>query len=138
MSLILRSPEFDDFFDGRFPSIFSQKDLKSFIPALDVFETEKDLVVKTPLAGVDSKDVDVSVKNGVLTIKGATKKEHEVDEKNYYRKEVRSGSFHRELTLPVEVDENKVSAEFDNGMLKVICPKAKQAETKKIEVKVVK
>ena len=67
--------ELDDFFDSRLPSLFTQNSFKSFTPALDVFEKGKDLVIKTPLAGVNPDDVEVSVKNGVLTIKGDSKKE---------------------------------------------------------------
>ena len=90
------------------------------------------------MAGVDPKDVEVSVEKGVLTVKGQSKKEHEVEEKNYYRKEMRSGSFYREVPLPAPVLEDKVSAEFENGMLKITAPKAQPAPVKKISVKVVK
>jgi HSP20 family protein len=84
------------------------------------------------------EDVSVSVEKGVLTLKGESKKEHEVEDKNYYRKEVRSGSFYRELPLPAPVLEDKVTAEFKDGILKITCPKATPTKTKKIDVKVVK
>jgi len=74
------------------------KDLiNSFIPAMDIYETEKDVMVETPLAGVKIDDVDLSIEKGVLTIQGQNKKEHEIDDKNYYRREVRSGSFFRQI-----------------------------------------
>jgi HSP20 family protein len=95
-------------------------------------------MVETPLAGVRPEDVEITVQKGVLIIKGESKREHEVDEKNYYRKEVRSGSFYREVLLPTQVTEDKVVAEFENGMLKITCPKAEPAVAKKIDVKVVK
>jgi HSP20 family protein len=129
--------DMDEVFN-RFPMMSGNQSLKSFVPAMDVYETDKEVMVETPLAGVDPKDVSVSVQKGVLTIKGESKKEHEVDEKNYYRKEIRSGSFYREVQLPTPVVEDEVKAEFDNGMLKVICPKAQPAEAKKIDVQVKK
>lgn len=109
-----------------------------FTPALDVYETKDSVVVETPLAGVDPKDVEVAVENGVLTIKGENKKETEVDDKNYYRKEVRSGAFYRQVALPAKVQDDKVTAEFENGMLKVILPKAPEAKTKTVKVAVKK
>lgn len=77
-------------------------------------------------------------KRGVLTVKGATKKEHEVDEKNYYRKELRSGSFFRQIALPVAVKEDAVKAEFEDGVLKITCPKAASTPVKKVAVKIIK
>ncbi|PIR78013.1 MAG: hypothetical protein COU28_03990, partial [Candidatus Magasanikbacteria bacterium CG10_big_fil_rev_8_21_14_0_10_36_16] len=67
-----------------------------------------------------------------------SKREHEIDEKNYYRKEVRSGSFFRQVALPVPVQEDNVIAEFEDGVLKITCPKADENKSKKISVKVVK
>ncbi len=111
---------------------------RGFVPAMDVYETKNDVVVETTLAGINPKDVEVSVENGLLTIKGESKKEHEVEEKNYYRKEVRSGSFHRKVDLPKPVKEDEVSAEFEDGILRITCPKAKPNKGKKVSVKVVK
>lgn len=111
---------------------------RGFVPAMDVYETKDAVMVETPLAGVDVKDVEVSVEKGVLTVQGQSKKEHEVDEKNYYRKEIRSGSFFRQVALPAPVKEDRVSAEFENGILKITCPKAAPTQVKKIAVKVIK
>lgn len=111
---------------------------KTFVPSVDVYETKDAVVVETPLAGVDPKDVKVTVEKGVLTVQGETKKEHEVDDKNYYRKEIRSGSFYRQIALPAPVKDDSVKAEFEDGVLKVVCPKTTPAAAKKIDVKVVK
>jgi HSP20 family protein len=143
MSLIRWSPmdafkDMEDMFTDRFPMMMPGKSMKSFVPALDVYETDKAVMVETPLAGVRPEDVEITVQKGVLIIKGESKREHEVDEKNYYRKEVRSGSFYREVLLPTQVTEDKVVAEFENGMLKITCPKAEPAVAKKIDVKVIK
>ena len=110
----------------------------NFTPSVNVFETKDSVVVESPLAGVDPKDVEVSVQQGVLTIKGESQKESEVDEKNYYRKEVRAGSFYRQVALPAKVQEDKANAEFENGMLKVIVPKAPEMKAKTIKVAVKK
>lgn len=128
--------EMDESFN-RLPSVSNQS-LKAFVPAVDIYETDKAVIMETPLAGMRPEDVSVSVEKGVLTLKGESKKEHEVEEKNYYRKEVRSGSFYRELPLPAPVLEDKVTAEFKDGILKITCPKATPNHTKKIDVKVVK
>jgi len=124
---------------GRLPQMANLGQMqKAFVPAMDVYQTDKAVMVETPLAGVRPEDVEVTVEKGVLTLKGESKKEHEVDEKNYYRKEVRSGSFFRQLALPTPVIEDKVTAEFADGVLKITCPKAQPTVAKKIAVKITK
>lgn len=122
---------------NRLPSLQNQS-MKAFVPAMDVYETDKAVVVESPLAGVSPEDVKITVEKGVLTVQGESKKEHEVDDKNYYRKEVRSGAFFRQVALPAAVMEDRVEAAFEDGILKITCPKAPAAVAKKIEVKVVK
>jgi HSP20 family protein len=122
---------------NRLPSTNNQS-MKTFMPAMDVYETDKAVIVETPLAGVNPDDVKVSVEKGVLTVQGESKKEHEVEEKNYYRKEVRSGAFYRQVPLPAPVLEDKISAEFEDGMLKILCPKSVTAKAKPVSVKIVK
>ncbi|MFA5133971.1 MAG: Hsp20/alpha crystallin family protein [Patescibacteria group bacterium] len=110
---------------------------KSMMPAMDVYEKDGKVVVESPLPGIDPKNVKVEVRDGILTLSGEEKAESEVDEKNYYRKEVRHGSFHRSVRLPAEVLEDKVEAVFKNGILKITAPKAKEKEVKKaIKIKV--
>jgi len=142
MNIIRWSPMLDPFSEmeeafNRLPS-FGGQSMKAFVPAMDVYETDKAVVVEAPLAGVNPDDVKVSVEKGVLTVQGESKKEHEVEEKNYYRKEVRSGAFYRQVALPAPVLEDKVSAEFEDGMLKITCPKSAPAKTKTVDVKVIK
>ncbi|HDQ15903.1 MAG TPA: Hsp20/alpha crystallin family protein, partial [Bacteroidetes bacterium] len=96
------------------------------------------IYVDAPLAGIDPKDVSVSIENDILTLEGKTEKKSEVDEKNYYRKEIRSGSFHRAIPLPTSVDGSQASAEFTNGILKISVPKEERAKPKAIEVKIKK
>jgi len=94
--------------------------------------------VETSLPGINPKNVEVSIEKGLLSIQGTVKKEHEVDDKNYYRKEMRSGSFFRQLSLPVPVKEDQVTAEFEDGLLKITLPKQEPTKGKKVQVKVVK
>ena len=110
---------------------------RGFIPAMDVYETKDAVVVESQLPGISSDDVEVSVENSMLTIKGEHKKEHEIEEKNYYRKEVRSGVFYRQVPLPTSIKEDEVVAEFENGILKITCPKATLAQSKKVNVRIV-
>ncbi len=142
MSLIRWSPSWDPFQEMEemmknvMPVGSNQPMQKGFIPALDVYETKDAVVVETPLAGVDPKDVSVSVEKGILTISGESRKEHEVEEKNYYRKEVRSGTFYRQVPLPVAVDEDATAANFEDGILKITCPKRGEVKAKKIDIKI--
>ena len=141
MSLIRWSPMWDPFdqvdeASNRLPAVNST--MKAFTPAVDVYETDKAVVVETPLAGFNPEDVKVSVENGVLTLQGENHKEHEIEEKNYYRKEVRSGAFYRQIALPTAVLEDKVEANFEDGILKISCPKSSASEPKKVEIKITK
>lgn len=144
MSIIRWSPQWDPFQDmdemmkSMLPMNSNQSMQKGFVPALDMYETKDAVVIETPLAGIDPKNVEVNVEKGVLTISGQSSKEHEVEEKNYYRKETRSGSFYRQVPLPVAVEEGSVEAIFEDGMLKITCPKASEAKAKKVNIKITK
>lgn len=105
-----------------------------FTPAVDVYQTKDAVVVETPLAGVDPKDVEITIENDVLTVRGSAKSESEVDEKNYYRKEIRSGSFYRSVALPTRVVGDKAKAESKEGMLKITIPKAPEAKPKTVKI----
>jgi HSP20 family protein len=103
--------------------------------ALDMYETENDLVVKASLPGVKPEDIDVSVSGDLLTIKAEVKEEKEVKEENYFRRERRFGTFCRSVTLPIEVDIDKAKAEYENGVLTLTFPKAEAVKPKVIKVK---
>ncbi|OIO20097.1 MAG: hypothetical protein AUJ23_00875 [Candidatus Magasanikbacteria bacterium CG1_02_32_51] len=123
-----------------FPALTNNGDFnqKTFVPAVDIYETKEDVMVETTLPGVNPEQIEISVEGGVLTIQGESKREHEIDEKNYYRKEVRSGSFFRQVALPVSVQEDNVSAEFEDGVLRIKCPKSEDKKSKKVNVKIIK
>lgn len=126
--------DMDRWFDEAVPGSFFGN--ANFMPAIDVYQTENDVIVEAPLAGVDAKDVNISIENDVLTIEGRSEKKTEVDEKNYYRKEIRSGMFHRTVALPVAVSGDKAEANFDKGMLKITIPKAEHVKPRTIKVNV--
>lgn len=142
MALIRWNPMWDPFAEmdemmNRLPATMNSQ-MRAFVPAMNMYETDKAVVVETALPGINPENVKVSVEKGVLTVQGETSKEHEVEDKNYYRKEVRSGSFYREVALPAPVLEDKVEATFEDGMLKITCPKSEPVKAKKVEVKVIK
>ncbi|MBW2031884.1 MAG: Hsp20/alpha crystallin family protein [Deltaproteobacteria bacterium] len=124
---------FHDFFDMRpFRLPFQGGD---WIPAVDVSETGKEIVVNAEIPGMSAKDIDISLNGRVLTIKGEKKQEQEEKEKNFHRLERRYGSFSRSFELPVDVDADKVKASYKNGVLNLTLPKAKEQEAKRIEIK---
>jgi HSP20 family protein len=104
---------------------------------INVAETEKQFEVTAELPGVDPKDIDIQLKDDILTIKGERKSEKEDKQKNYHLIEQSYGSFERSFSLPAEVQSDKVEASFDKGVLKITLPKSpeSQPKTKKIEVK---
>ena len=109
--------------------------VQSFVPAVDVYQDNDNVFVEAPLPGIDIKDVNISVANDVLTIEGSREHKSEVDENNYYRKEVRYGSFHRTIALPASVNGDKAEAEYKDGILKIVIPKEEKTKPKKISIK---
>ena len=132
---------FDSFTGGlpTFPSMFGPGGTRGFAltPSIDVKETDKEIVVETELPGLDEKDISLTVQNGVLTIQGEKKLDYDEEKENYHVMERRYGSFQRSLRLPDTVDDNKIDARFDNGVLKVTLPKRPElaGEQRKIEIK---
>src|SRR5271165_589252 len=108
----------------------------SFAPAVDVYEDEHKVTLKIEVPGVDEKDIDVHVENNVLAVHGERKIEKEEKEENYRRVERQYGSFTRTFTLPQTVDTEKVSANYDKGVLKIALPKKAEAKPKQIKVNV--
>jgi HSP20 family protein len=105
-----------------------------FTPAIDMYEDKDNVIVETQLGGIDPEKVDISIENNVLTIKGESEKKSEVEDKNYYRKEIRRGSFYRSIPLPTKVDGDKASAESGEGILKITVPKAAEVKPKTIKI----
>jgi len=104
-------------------------------PDLDLAERDDALLVTAELPGIDPGDIDISVKDGTLSITGEKKQAEEEQKENYYRAERRYGRFRRDIPLPASVDPDKVDAKYENGVLRVTMPKSEQARPKRIPVK---
>ncbi|NPV47757.1 MAG: Hsp20/alpha crystallin family protein [Armatimonadetes bacterium] len=103
---------------------------------VNVYETDKEVVVKAELPGVKKEDLDVNIQDNTLTIRAQTREESEVKEESYYRRELRTGSFFRAVPLPVEVKEEELKASYENGVLTVTAPKAVEKKVgRKVEIK---
>jgi HSP20 family protein len=107
-----------------------------FVPAVDVYEDARKVVLKLEVPGVEEKDLDVRVENHTLTVKGERKFEAEEKEQNFHRIERRYGSFYRAFTLPETVDTESVKASYNAGVLKLELAKKPEAQAKKIEINV--
>lgn len=101
---------------------------------IDVFQTPKEIIIKSTIAGVGPENIDVSIDNDMVTIKGERKNSHEVSEEDYYYQECYWGAFSRSVILPVDVIADKAVAKLKNGILTLRLPKAKESKTKKISV----
>jgi HSP20 family protein len=110
--------------------------VSEWTPTVDISETDREYVIKMELPEVKKEDVKVTVEDGVLTIQGERRMEKEEKGKKYHRVERAYGSFVRSFTVPDQVDESKVTAEFRDGMLNLRLPKSERAKPKAIDVKV--
>jgi HSP20 family protein len=141
MSLIKWTPfladnpfeEMDKMFGDVVPFKGSQS---GFTPAVDLYEKDNEVIVETQLAGIDPEAVSVSIDNDVLTIRGESEKKSEVEDKNYYRQEIRRGSFFRSIPLPDHVLGDKAVAVNENGVLKISIPKAQIEKPKSIKIQI--
>jgi HSP20 family protein len=103
-------------------------------PSVDIFETENDVVVKAELPGMDPKSIDIRFENNVLLLKGERHFEKETKEENYHRVEREYGSFSRAFSLPMAVKEEKITAEYKDGILKIVLPKKEEVKPKTIKI----
>jgi HSP20 family protein len=113
-----------------------ESNLTSWAPAVDIFETEHELVVKADLPDVDPKDLDIRVENNILTIRGERKFEKKVSEDKYLRVERAYGSFSRSFSLANTVNAEAIKADYQNGVLTLTVPKREEAKPKQIKVNV--
>ena len=130
----LRS-EMDRLWDDYFGSGRRAFKSESWIPSVDVSETEDKIMVKAEIPGMDSKDIDISLSGDILTIKGEKKSELEETKENYHLVERSYGTFSRSLRLPVGVEADKIEASYKQGVLIVTCPKKEEVKPKPIEIK---
>lgn len=127
--------EFDDMFSG-FPTMM--RGVSSWVPAADVYQDKDNVYVDMEAPGIDADKLSLTVENDVLMVEYKEEKKTEVDEKSYYRKEMRSRSFHRSIPLPAAVSGEDASATYTNGILKVTVPKREEVKPKTVKVQVKK
>jgi HSP20 family protein len=121
----------EDSFDVRRPT-----DRNGWItPAVDMYQTDNDVVVKATLPGFKPEEIQISVTGDTLTLKGETAAEKEVKEATYHLQERRFGSFSRQVTLPSSVIADRAKADFDNGVLTLTLPKSEEVKPKTITIK---
>ena len=113
-----------------------ESNLTTWAPAVDIYETEHELVVKADLPEVDAKNLDIRVENNLLTIRGERKFEKKVNEENYLRVERAYGSFSRSFSLANTVNAEAIKADYQNGVLTLTIPKREEAKPKQIKVNV--
>lgn len=138
MSLIKWEPfdEFDRFFRDMQPLVPGRAMSVGFDMAVDVYEDGNDLVAEMNLPGLKGEDIDVEVEENYLRIAGRREERQEKKEKSHYTKEIRRGSFERVVQLPDMVEQEKVTAEYKDGVLKVHMPKRQKTPENKVKVQV--
>jgi HSP20 family protein len=123
-------------FNDAFERTAGESNLTTWAPAVDIYETEHQLVVKADLPDVDAKDLDIRVENNILTIRGERKFEKKVDQENYLRVERAYGAFSRSFSLANTVNSEAIKADYQNGVLTLSIPKREEAKPKQIKVNV--
>ena len=119
---------FDGFFGGR------SANARRWIPAMDLVEADDHLVLRADLPGMSEDDVEIEIKDGVLTVAGERKAEHESKEEGFHRVERAFGRFSRQLSLPDGIDSDKVTASFDRGVLEVKIPKPEETKPHRVQI----
>lgn len=123
-------------FESNLPARSDNSALTAWAPAVDIYETENDLVIKADLPAVEEKDLDVRVENNMLTIRGERKFEQKVNDDNYLRVERTYGSFSRSFSLPNTVNTEAIKAEYKNGVLSIELPKRAESKPKQVKVSI--
>jgi len=119
----------DDFGDGDGP-----RAPVDWAPAVDIVENDNDILIKAELPGIEAKDVQISLDDNVLTLKGEHRIEREVNRENYHRMERSFGSFSRSFAIPASIDGDRVTADFKNGLLTITLPKKEGSSGRTIQV----
>lgn len=124
----------DRVFDEFMPVRFRPEEAELTFP-VDLYETDKEIVVKAALPGIKPQEIDISISDGALAIKGEARHEEKVEKENYYRQEIRYGTFCRVVPLPAPVRAEEADAEYKEGVLTVRLPKTEEARPKTIKVR---
>ncbi|MFA6106666.1 MAG: Hsp20/alpha crystallin family protein [Patescibacteria group bacterium] len=117
------------------PEEWLEEDFEEGQLSIDVYQTPNDIIVKSTIAGVKPDDIDISINNDMLTIRGKREMEEIVAEENYLFRECYWGNFSRSVILPVEIQADKIEATLENGILTLVLPKAKTAKQISVKVK---
>jgi HSP20 family protein len=128
--------QFNRLFNESFRNQPEESTLTTWAPAVDIYETPNELVVKADLPDVNEKDIDVRVENNLLTIRGERKFEKSVSEENFLRVERTYGAFSRSFSLPNTVNAESIGAEYKNGVLTVTLPKREESKPRQVKVTV--
>jgi len=135
MSLLIKPEPFSREVDRLFDRLFDTPSAaQRWAPAMDLVEAEDHYLLKADLPGVSQEDVAIEVENGVLTLSGERKAEHERSERGFYRIERAFGRFQRQLTMPEGIDPGAVTADFDKGVLSVRIPKPEKVKPQRIAI----
>ena len=108
----------------------------AWIPAVDIYETDNEVVLKADLPEVDEKKIDVHVENNIMVLKGERELSKETSEENYLRVERKYGSFTRRFTLPSNIDSGRIAAKYRDGVLRVVLPKREESKPRQINIEV--
>lgn len=140
-NLVSTQERFNQLFNEAFGRAFGdQQELtpRAWVPAVDIYETDENLVLQAELPGINPDDVDIRIEDNTLYLKGERKFEKEVKEENLHRVERSYGTFTRSFTLPGTIDADKVKAEYKNGILTLTIPKREEAKPKTIKIQAAK
>lgn len=134
--LITLREKMNRLFEEAFTSRGEEKDLvaSTWSPSVDIYETENALVLAAEVPGIDEKDIEIKIEDNTLSLKGERKFEKETKEENYHRIERAYGSFFRSFTLPHYIDQDKIKAEHENGVLKITMPKKPELKPRKVKI----
>lgn len=127
--------EMDRFFDNFWSGGALDLPRNAWVPPLEVTENDNEFRVSMELPGVDEKDVEITFSDGLLSIRGEKKSSEEKKDEMCYCSEVRYGSFERSLSIPSDVNGEKISAKYKNGVLNIVLPKREEAKPRKVEIK---
>ncbi|HOJ88328.1 MAG TPA: Hsp20/alpha crystallin family protein [Pseudothermotoga sp.] len=128
--------EIDRIFEDFFTPMTRRSTVYSYLPDIDVYETDDSVVIEVEAPGMDKKDFDVKVEDGILRISGEKKLEREKENRNYKVVERCYGKFERALSLPDYVESEKIKAKYENGVLTISLPKREDKKAKVVDVKV--
>jgi len=130
------SRRMEDFFKPILPSLRREPaEERMWSPVIEMYEEKDKVIVKAELPGMKKEDIDVSLADNTLTLKGERKTEKETKESNYYCCERYYGSFYRQVTLPANVDPGKIEAAYKDGILEIKLPKTEETKAQKIDIK---